>query len=75
MVPGEIPDSRGSRSRDEGSRMERSDRGSTPPESQADVRRIESTALFSGGSKVIIEHDGSIYLLRITRLGKLILTK
>jgi hemin uptake protein HemP len=37
--------------------------------------RHDSLALFAGGDRLIIEHRGDEYLLRITRQGKLILTK
>ena len=43
--------------------------------SGAGVRRILSVDLFEAGAVVEIEHDGSIYRLRHTRRGKLILTK
>jgi hemin uptake protein HemP len=37
--------------------------------------RIESNSLFQGKSEVIIVHQNDEYNLRITRNGKLILTK
>ena len=37
--------------------------------------RIESTELFDGKSEVVIVHQNEEYNLRITRNGKLILTK
>ncbi|MDD5578576.1 MAG: hemin uptake protein HemP [Methylobacter sp.] len=37
--------------------------------------RLQSTELFSVGREVIIEHAGEEYRLRLTRQGKLILTK
>jgi hemin uptake protein HemP len=37
--------------------------------------RIESNSLFQGKSEVIIVHQNDEYNLRITRKGKLILTK
>ena len=37
--------------------------------------RISSQTLFSGTHEIEIEHKGSIYRLRQTSLGKLILTK
>ena len=43
--------------------------------SGAGVRRILSADLFEAGAVVEIEHGGSIYRLRHTRRGKLILTK
>jgi len=39
------------------------------------VPRVSSQALFSGGNEVEIEHHGALYRLRLTSLGKLILTK
>ena len=39
------------------------------------VRRISSQALFGGVNEVEIEHNGLLYRLRQTSLGKLILTK
>jgi hemin uptake protein HemP len=38
-------------------------------------RRISSVELFQGTSRLAIDHQGSRYLLQITRQGKLILTK
>ena len=37
--------------------------------------RIESTQLFEGSSEIVIVHHKEEYSLRITRNGKLILTK
>jgi hemin uptake protein HemP len=37
--------------------------------------RIESNHLFQGGSEIVIVHQNEEYNLRITRNGKLILTK
>jgi hemin uptake protein HemP len=37
--------------------------------------RLESATLFGGGREVVIIHQGQEYRLRITRAGKLILTK
>lgn len=39
------------------------------------VRRVASTALFEDCGEVQIEHRGSVYRLKQTSLGKLILTK
>lgn len=36
---------------------------------------IDTGVLFQGGREVVIQHDGQIYRLRITRQNKLILTK
>ncbi|WP_316365283.1 hemin uptake protein HemP [Candidatus Thiodiazotropha sp. CDECU1] len=37
--------------------------------------RLNSTDLFQGQSRLVIMHKGSEYQLKITRYGKLILTK
>lgn len=39
------------------------------------ARRLASNEIFSGEKQVLIEHGEQEYLLRITRQGKLILTK
>lgn len=44
------------------------------PAASAD-RRIDSKTLLGDEGRVIIEHDGQLYLLRQTNAGKLILTK
>ncbi|WP_114968819.1 hemin uptake protein HemP [Rhodoferax ferrireducens] len=36
---------------------------------------VRSTDLLKGQKSVVIEHNGSIYRLQATKLGKLILTK
>ena len=46
-----------------------------PPESGEDVSVIASEQLFAGRSEVRVRHRGQEYRLRITRQGKLILTK
>lgn len=38
------------------------------------VPRFDSRQLFGQGKSVHIEHEGKVYELRVTRLGKLILT-
>ena len=38
-------------------------------------RRLKSAFLFQGRREVVIVHEGEEYILRITRNGKLILTK
>lgn len=45
------------------------------PLSLSELRRVKSDHLFERGRLLVIEHAGSDYLLRITRQGKLILTK
>jgi hemin uptake protein HemP len=39
------------------------------------IRMYRSEELFSSGSAIQINHRGVIYTLRVTKLGKLILTK
>jgi len=39
------------------------------------TRRITSTELLAGQKELTIEHNGEEYRLRLTRKGKLILTK
>lgn len=39
-----------------------------------EIPRIDSRKLFGQGKSVHIEHEGKVYELRVTRLGKLILT-
>jgi hemin uptake protein HemP len=46
-----------------------------PPEAPELKRRVTSPELFAGAREVIIEHHGEEYRLRITKQGKLILTK
>ncbi len=38
-------------------------------------RRLDSSTLFAGGQRLLIEHQGAEYRLQLTRQGKLILTK
>lgn len=38
-------------------------------------RIVESRDLFCGENEILIAHDGSIYRMKITRQGKLILNK
>ena len=46
-----------------------------PAESGAERRAVRSDELFHGGRELIIVHRDEEYRLRITRAGKLILTK
>jgi len=39
------------------------------------LRRVRSQDLLAGGAVVLIDHEGAEYQLRLTRQGKLILTK
>jgi hemin uptake protein HemP len=48
-------------------------RGAAPGEKP--VPLVESTALLQGNKTVGILHNGSLYRLQATKLGKLILTK
>lgn len=45
------------------------------PQLEPGKRKIDSRQLFANRNEVIIEHLGQEYRLRITRNGKLILTK
>lgn len=47
----------------------------TEDEKQALPRRLSSSELFGNEKQVLIQHGVAEYLLRITRQGKLILTK
>jgi hemin uptake protein HemP len=38
-------------------------------------RAMSSTELFGGRREVLIDHEGQVYRLRITRNGKLIMNK
>jgi len=38
-------------------------------------QRINSAKLFAGNHTLTIEHEGQDYILRVTKSGKLILTK
>ena len=44
-------------------------------QSNASPPRFNSNELLNGCNQAIIEHNGENYLLRLTRQGKLILTK
>ena len=47
-----------------------------PPETtRPSIRTVSSSALFAGGHEIGIDHGGSLYRLKITRQGKLILNK
>ena len=45
------------------------------PRAQASPRVVTSDSLLEGATHLAIEHNGTIYFLRKTRFGKLILTK
>ncbi|HSV69920.1 MAG TPA: hemin uptake protein HemP [Methylibium sp.] len=47
----------------------------TPADMPLPPGAVPSAALLQGRTAVHIEHNGALYLLRATRLGKLILTK
>jgi hemin uptake protein HemP len=56
--------------------------GTRPPDDRRDAISarpptliISSDALFRGAHEIGIEHDGSLYRLKVTRQGKLILNK
>jgi hemin uptake protein HemP len=46
-----------------------------PPEMHRPPRVVASSALFAGEHEIGISHAGSLYRLKITRQGKLILNK
>ncbi len=46
-----------------------------PPGGRVPVRRLDSSVLLAGSAEIEIEHGESIYRLRLTSMGKLILTK
>jgi len=48
---------------------------STSVQQRTDRRVLDSQSLFAGAREIRISHNGESYLLRMTRLGKLILTK
>lgn len=43
--------------------------------SETGCRRLDSRHLFAADNELLIDHEGTSYRLRITRQGKLILTK
>jgi hemin uptake protein HemP len=45
------------------------------PAAPAAVAQVSSQQLLAGAKEVLIEHRGTLYRLRETALGKLILTK
>lgn len=49
--------------------------GESNPAPAPPAMRCSSAELFRGHERLVIEHRGEEYLLRITRQGKLILTK
>lgn len=48
---------------------------SSVPKAQNSHISVESTDLLRGSKTLEIRHNGSLYLLRTTKFGKLILTK
>ena len=42
---------------------------------QIKLLRLNSSDLMKGSKEIVIEHDGKDYRLRVTALGKLILTR
>lgn len=49
------------------------DRAPSPP--AAEAQSLDSRTLFGPAREVLIRHNGALYRLRLTRAGKLILTK
>ena len=45
------------------------------PRDAKPVKSLASSAVFNGATEIGIEHHGELYRLKITRQGKLILTK
>jgi hemin uptake protein HemP len=45
------------------------------PQQPQSIRTLDSATLFAGRTEIIIDHDGALYRLKITRQGKLILNK
>jgi hemin uptake protein HemP len=52
-----------------------SEAGRAGPAGQSPQQPLDSTTLLRGGRSVEIRHNGEVYRLQATRLGKLILTK
>ncbi|MFA5293174.1 MAG: hemin uptake protein HemP [Phycisphaerae bacterium] len=48
---------------------------SSKPDNNRRVRLFDSNSLFGDDNEIMIRHDSSIYRLRITRNGKLIMNK
>ena len=46
-----------------------------PQRPPADARQLDSQSLFGAARELLIRHNGALYRLRMTRAGKLILTK
>lgn len=49
--------------------------GSSTPSLPADKRIVTVEDLFAGSKEILISHQSSLYRLKITRQGKLILNK
>lgn len=48
---------------------------SAATQADTDARRLDSHTLLAGERELLINHNGELYRLRLTRAGKLILTK
>lgn len=46
-----------------------------PPDPAPDPPRVDSEALLRGSRLLLIDHGGETYALRLTRQGRLLLTK
>ncbi|MGJ7490675.1 hemin uptake protein HemP [Variovorax sp. ZT4R33] len=55
--------------------LDQSGSGMLAPQTNRPVPLVESTDLLRGSKTVGIMHNGSLYRLQATKLGKLILTK
>jgi hemin uptake protein HemP len=49
--------------------------GGADPATREDIRTVSAAELLGRAGMVRIEHQGEVYTLRRTRLGRLILTK
>jgi hemin uptake protein HemP len=60
---------------DQRSRKSAVEASQRPDTSLLSIRTVSSAALFEGEHEIGIDHRGSLYRLKITRQGKLILNK
>ncbi|WP_397392283.1 hemin uptake protein HemP [Polynucleobacter sp.] len=44
-------------------------------EQEVAIRKVNSKELFGDSQSLLIEHEGTIYCLRATKFGKLLITK
>lgn len=55
--------------------MPSDDKNAHATRQDGEIRRLNAESMFANTDEVIIDHAGQSYRLRITRNGKLILTK